>query len=365
MALLNQFSPLFPGGRSLRNGQEAGRDQPPSYQFKNISLLQALPMHPRFTITTRLLNKSTPFGSDVKTRGFTAQKYRFGFNNMEKDDEIKGSGNSYSFKFRIYDARLGRFLSVDPLAKSYPWNSTYAFAENDVIRAIDLEGLEKYIVTARSFIPMATVYNPLYIPYINDKTKSFGGDNRYYYTVNNASYRTEQKVVADFDVNKVYYTNNTASGSIGYDSKGNVSETSDPQTAGTIKNTLMTEKSTSTTIYLTVNASNSLVSGAPPINYDLAVTITPSTDGKSFDYQVKGDVDGFPAYELWITDETNNKSFLLFNRTPTQTGEGPGSLFPPMEHSYNLKGNSTSVTPSTTNSFSTTPNSPVCDDDCD
>ena len=34
-----------------------------------------------------------------------------------------------------------RFLSVDPLAKSYPWNSTYAFAENDVIRSIDLDGL--------------------------------------------------------------------------------------------------------------------------------------------------------------------------------------------------------------------------------
>jgi hypothetical protein len=48
---------------------------------------------------------------------------------------------------RIYDPRLGRFLSVDPLTKEYPWNSTYAFAENDVIRCIDLEGAEKYIVT--------------------------------------------------------------------------------------------------------------------------------------------------------------------------------------------------------------------------
>lgn len=43
--------------------------------------------------------------------------------------------------------QMARFLSVDPLAKSYPWNSTYAFAENDVIRSIDLEGLEKFIIT--------------------------------------------------------------------------------------------------------------------------------------------------------------------------------------------------------------------------
>ena len=62
----------------------------------------------------------------------------------------------------MYDPRLGRFLSVDPIAKNYPHSSPYAFAENDVIRSIDLEGLEKYIVTGRSFIPMATLTNPWY-----------------------------------------------------------------------------------------------------------------------------------------------------------------------------------------------------------
>lgn len=55
---------------------------------------------------------------------------------------MKGGGNSIVFKYRIHDPRLRRFLSVDPLASSYPWNSTYAFAENRVIDGIDLEGLE-------------------------------------------------------------------------------------------------------------------------------------------------------------------------------------------------------------------------------
>jgi RHS repeat-associated protein len=72
--------------------------------------------------------------------------YRYGFNGMERDDEMKGLGNSYDFMFRMYDSRLGKFLSVDPLAADYPWNSSYAFAENDVIRSIDLEGLEKWVV---------------------------------------------------------------------------------------------------------------------------------------------------------------------------------------------------------------------------
>ncbi len=80
-------------------------------------------------------------------RNFNSSEYRFGFQGQEKDDELKGVGNSISFKYRIHDPRLGRFLSMDPLFKDYPWNSTYAFAENDVIRSIDLEGLEKVIYT--------------------------------------------------------------------------------------------------------------------------------------------------------------------------------------------------------------------------
>ena len=83
-----------------------------------------------------------PFGMGMPGRVFRPTDYRFGFNGQEKDDEIKGSGNSYDFLFRIYDPRLGRFLSVDPLAKDYPWNSTYAYAENRPIDGKDLEGKE-------------------------------------------------------------------------------------------------------------------------------------------------------------------------------------------------------------------------------
>jgi RHS repeat-associated protein len=66
---------------------------------------------------------------------------------------MKGEGNQQYYGMRVYDPRLGRFLSVDPLFKSYPWNSSYAFAENDVIRSIDLDGLDKYIIHQRSFAP--------------------------------------------------------------------------------------------------------------------------------------------------------------------------------------------------------------------
>jgi hypothetical protein len=37
---------------------------------------------------------------------------------------------------------VGRFFAVDPLFKSFPWNSTYAFSENRVIDGVELEGQE-------------------------------------------------------------------------------------------------------------------------------------------------------------------------------------------------------------------------------
>jgi RHS repeat-associated protein len=79
-----------------------------------------------------------------------AGAYRYGFNGQEKDNEVKGVGNSLDFKFRVYDSRLGRFMSVDPLTASYPWNSTYAFAENRVIDGIDLEGREFFPIIANT-----------------------------------------------------------------------------------------------------------------------------------------------------------------------------------------------------------------------
>ncbi len=69
--------------------------------------------------------------------------YRYGFNGKENDNEVKGTGNQQDYGERIYDTRLGRFLSTDPMFSTFPWNTTYAFAENDPINFIDLDGLQK------------------------------------------------------------------------------------------------------------------------------------------------------------------------------------------------------------------------------
>ena len=71
--------------------------------------------------------------------------YRFGFNGMEKDDEVKGNGNSLDFGARIYDPRIGRWLSRDPLHMKYPSFSPYSFAANSPVFFVDPDGREIHI----------------------------------------------------------------------------------------------------------------------------------------------------------------------------------------------------------------------------
>ena len=71
-------------------------------------------------------------------RSFSSGSYRYGFNGKENDDET----GYQDYGMRIYDARLGKFLSVDPIGSEYPWNAPYSFAENRVINGVDLDGLE-------------------------------------------------------------------------------------------------------------------------------------------------------------------------------------------------------------------------------
>jgi RHS repeat-associated protein len=70
--------------------------------------------------------------------------YRYGFNGKEKLDEVYGGGNLYDYGERIYDPRLGRLLSIDPLTDEYAELSTYQYANNSPIANIDLLGEQNY-----------------------------------------------------------------------------------------------------------------------------------------------------------------------------------------------------------------------------
>ena len=85
-----------------------------------------------------------PFGWLQPGRQLNPSNYTFGYQDQYKDDEIFGStGTFYNFTYRGYDPRIGRFISIDPLASLFAYNSPYAFCENRVIDGIELEGLER------------------------------------------------------------------------------------------------------------------------------------------------------------------------------------------------------------------------------
>lgn len=95
-----------------------------------------------------------PFGMLQPNRYNGSGGYRYGYNGKEMDNEMHqspspgggppsgfgGTGTSYDFGARIYDARLGRWWSVDPLFQKYPMTSAYVAMGNNPIQIIDIDG---------------------------------------------------------------------------------------------------------------------------------------------------------------------------------------------------------------------------------
>ncbi len=94
-----------------------------------------------------------PFGLQMEGRTLESESYRYGFNGKEKDESGEwGDLTHYDYGFRIYNPGLGRFLSVDPLTKSYPWYTPYQFAGNKPTRFIDLDGKEEWDLMLEEYI---------------------------------------------------------------------------------------------------------------------------------------------------------------------------------------------------------------------
>ncbi len=116
-----------------------------------------------------------PFGMTVPNRNYSSPSYRYGFQGQEKDDEIKGNGNSINYKFRMHDPRVGRFFAVDPLSPQYPHYTPYSFSGNKVIAFMELEGLEELDFKVHMAIhqgkPLTGIVSYTFDWY-NDKAKS-------------------------------------------------------------------------------------------------------------------------------------------------------------------------------------------------
>jgi RHS repeat-associated protein len=94
--------------------------------------------------------------------------YRFGFNGKENDNEVKGEGNEINFGGRVYDSRLGKFLSIDPMARSYPGESNYIFAGNSPLQFTDYNGYFKISPFFAQRYPTLARIIESYLPLLKD-----------------------------------------------------------------------------------------------------------------------------------------------------------------------------------------------------
>jgi hypothetical protein len=94
----------------------------------------------RFKVDLSSANTYYPFGMHMPERNWSNEWYRYGFQGQEKDDEIKGEGNSIATEFRMNDTRLGRWLSIDPKYFRFPSQSTFVSMDNSPINLKDPNG---------------------------------------------------------------------------------------------------------------------------------------------------------------------------------------------------------------------------------
>ena len=97
-------------------------------------------------------NDYYPFGMAMPGRKFSqsSSSYRYGFNGMEKDNEVKGDGNHISFNDYGLDVRLGRRFGNDPIHN--PTISHYAIFKNNPIFFFDPDGESPISIFAKMAI---------------------------------------------------------------------------------------------------------------------------------------------------------------------------------------------------------------------
>ena len=93
---------------------------------------------PERAVCIRNVSDYSPFGVSLDGRTIEGDGYRYGYQGSERDDEAKGSGNSYTTFYRQLDTRVGRWFSIDPVFQ--PWQSPYESMGSNPIERNDVEG---------------------------------------------------------------------------------------------------------------------------------------------------------------------------------------------------------------------------------
>jgi RHS repeat-associated protein len=79
-----------------------------------------------------------PFGMTMPGRSYNAHTSRHGFTGHEKESDL--AEGIYTTEYRLYDARVGRWLSVDPLFEKYVGMSPYNYCMLNPVMMVDSDG---------------------------------------------------------------------------------------------------------------------------------------------------------------------------------------------------------------------------------
>ncbi|HEY9404529.1 MAG TPA: RHS repeat-associated core domain-containing protein, partial [Pyrinomonadaceae bacterium] len=281
-----------------------------------------------------------PFGEEVGAgiggrtagQGYVADNVRQKFTGSERDGE---TGLDY-MKARYYSSAIGRFTSADsmPIKKRHLLDprdlNRYAYVANNPLKYIDPEGLEKFVVIVRAYIPRERVTHP---PGIG---ATFRGD--YNEKGERVRARTEQRILVETDSKKPNSNNildyNQSVGQTVRFARGlgSVFGPSEGQADGkSLQANLNRVNDNTVNVNAKGNEADPLVgwyTGKPALTFNLNVTVqSEGADGRAT-VTVSGQHDGYPAFEVEvIRPESGGTSTLVYKHDPDKTGDGPQSLY--------------------------------------
>src|SRR5690606_4637188 len=143
---------VYPGMEVNMHGLEPGREYTLTYEvdmgttthtvngiLRNIPYTGNIVLQGNTTSGTKSFTFTAPqadMSFSIEAQGISSYGHWYTIDNFklttEPSEQVHGAAAKtvLAYKYRREDVRLGRFMSVDPLASQYPHNSPYAFSEN-------------------------------------------------------------------------------------------------------------------------------------------------------------------------------------------------------------------------------------------